>query len=195
MSDPAGLSPARVFLALWPETPVRQRMAEAGRRLHLSLGGRLTRPETIHLTLVFIGNLARDRLADLSARLAEIESPGFEVVFDLTDCWRHNRVAFLAPSVPPDALTGLVAKLEAALTELAIRFDRRPYKAHVTLLRKADCGRPPPARGTPADRRANETLAPIRWSARQFVLVESVPTPDGVRYDLLGSYALSLPPR
>lgn len=190
MSDQPELKPARVFLALWPDAPVRNRLAEEGRRLHKILGGRLTRAETIHLTLVFIGNVARARLADLSAHLAKVAAPAFQVSFDRADCWRHNRIAFLAPTQPPEALPALVATLEATLDALAIPFDRRPYKAHVTLLRKANCETTNPAHGRVSRMPEWGDFRPILWSAARFVLVESVPTPDGVRYDVLGSFDL-----
>lgn len=190
MPDPAELESARLFLALWPETSVRERLAEEGGSLHKLLGGRLTRPETIHLTLVFIGNLARERLPALLERLAVIEAAAFRIVFDRADCWRHNRIAFLSPSAPPAELLDLVGKLEAALAELAIAFDRRPYKAHVTLLRKAGCPMANPARGRVSDSPEWGDFKPIMWSAGRFVLVESVSTPEGVRYDVLGSYVL-----
>lgn len=190
MPDTEGLKPARLFLALWPQAPVRRRLAEEGRRLHTTLAGRPTRPETIHLTLVFIGGLARDRIPALQARLAGIEAAAFQIEFDRADCWRHNRVAFLAPSAMPVALLDLVGKLEGNLADLAIPFDRRPYQAHVTLLRKADCQKADPAMGRVSDTPEWGAFRPIAWSAADYVLVESVLTPDGIRYDLIGRYAL-----
>jgi 2'-5' RNA ligase len=190
MPDRAGLKPARLFLALWPAPPVGKRLAEEGQHLHGILGGRLTRTETIHLTLVFIGDLARDRIPTLLDRLAALAATDFTLEFDRADCWRHNRIAYLSPSEPPTPLYELVAKLEAALVELAIPFDRRPYKPHVTVLRKADCAKGNPAAGRVLASPEWGVFRPISWSARSFVLVESVPTPDGVRYDRLGSYAL-----
>lgn len=190
MPDPGPLKPARLFLALWPEAPVQQRLAEETRRLHKALGGKPTRPETVHLTLVFIGDLARDRIPALQERLAHIQAAAFRVEFDRADCWRHNRIAFLAPSRPPESLLDLVATLEMSLGELAIPFDRRPYAPHITLLRKALCPKENPAGGRVSDTPEWGDFRPIVWSAGNFVLVESVPTPTGVRYDLLGRYAL-----
>lgn len=190
MPDTEALKPARLFLALWPAAPLRRRLAEEGRRLHAALGGRLTRPETIHLTLVFIGSLARERIPALQESLAGIAASAFDIEFDRVDCWRHNRIAFLAPSRMPAALVDLVGQLEGALAELAIPFDRRPYQAHVTLLRKADCPKANPAGGRVSVAPEWGAVRPIAWSAGDFVLVESVSTPDGMRYDLLGRYAL-----
>lgn len=188
MPDRADLKPARFFIALWPNEAVRQDLAKAGGVLHQRLSGRLTRPETIHLTLVFIGDLARNRIPELTAVLAGVVSPAFSLTFDQAGCWRHNRIAYLAPSQPPQALFDLVMRLEQALARLAVMYDRRPYKPHVTLIRKAQCENP--AVGRVSGTSDMDVFRPVLWSAERFVLVESVSIPEGVRYDVLGSYAL-----
>jgi 2'-5' RNA ligase len=190
MPDSAGLNPARVFLALWPDAPVRERLAAVGLLMHKTLSGRMTRPETIHLTLVFIGDLARERIPGLIGKLDAVAGQTFRVGFDRADCWRHNRIAYLAPRQPPEALFDLVERLEAILDALAIPFDRRPYKPHVTLIRKAECPKANPADGRVSDSPLGGDFRPILWSAERFVLVESVPIPEGVRYDVLGSFRL-----
>lgn len=184
MPDPEGLSrpdaTARVFFALWPDEATRARLDRLAAEQHRLRGGRRTRAETIHLTLVFVGELSRDRLPELGTRAAELVVPAFEIAFDRVDCWRHNRIAFLTASAPPEALLSLVGGLEQALDQAGIRFDRRPYKPHITLVRHADC------------RRANENPAPdpIRWAARDFVLLESSLRPEAARYAQLGRYPL-----
>lgn len=190
MSDRAELRPARVFLALWPDDRVRERLAEAGKRLHKVLGGRLTRSETIHLTLAFIGDLGRERIPELIERLNRLDAAASRVEFDQAACWRHNRIAYLAPSQPPRELFDLVARLESVLDELAIPFDRRPFKPHITLLRKAECPKANPAGGRVSDSPEWGDIEPILWSAERFMLVESVPIPVGMRYDKLGSFGL-----
>jgi 2'-5' RNA ligase len=190
MPDPAGLKPARLFLALWPSEPVRDMLVEEGLRLHKALSGRLTRAETVHLTLVFVGDLARDRIPGLIERLDALALPAFRIDFDRADCWRHNRIAFLTASRPPDLLYGLVAQIEQGLADLRIPFDRRPYKPHVTLLRNARCPNRNPAAGRVPDSPGWGDVEPITWSAEGFVLVESVSIPEGVRYDVLRSFRL-----
>lgn len=188
MPDPADLKPARLFFALWPDEAVRTRLAEEAGRLHEGLAGRITRTETVHLTLVFIGDLARDRIPGLIERLDAVDAAAFTIDFDRADCWEHNRIAFLTASRPPDALYGLVAQLEQALADLAIPFDRRPYKPHITLLRKARCPNRNPAAGRVSESPEWGDFEPITWSAEGFVLVESVSTPEGIRYDVLRSF-------
>lgn len=169
---------ARVFFALWPDERVRVELDRVAALLHRLRGGRRTRAETIHLTLLFVGNVPRTVLPALQASAAEIRVPAFELVFDQNECWRHNRIACVTASQPPIALLDLVTGLEGALDKLAIAYDRRPYKAHVTLLRNADCRPDAPL------------LQPIRWSVREFALVESRLCPEGARYPRLGRHPL-----
>lgn len=176
------MKPARIFLALWPDTALRTRLATAGGKLHQSLDGRPTRPDTIHLTLVFIGNLARSRLIELGQALHSVSAAGFGTVFDQAECWRHNRIGFLAPSQPPEALFRLVSMLETRLDQMAIPFDRRPYMPHITLIRQAHC---------PSENQAAEfDCEPIKWPAKDFVLVESVASPAGASYRIVERYPL-----
>jgi RNA 2',3'-cyclic 3'-phosphodiesterase len=183
---------ARVFFALWSEEAVRRRLAEEAKRLHTLLGGRQTRTDTLHLTLLFIGQLARDRLPDLQAAVRQLQAPAFELVFDQADCWRHNRIAFLGASQPPEALFALVSGLEGAAAGLGIPFDRRAYKAHITLVRNARCMKKNPAAGRASlERITIPPPAPVSWRASDFVLVESRLDTDGARYALLERFSLS----
>jgi 2'-5' RNA ligase len=169
---------ARVFFALWPDEGVRGELDRLAARLHRLRGGRRTRAETIHLTLLFIGDVPRFTLPALQAGAADIRLPAFELVFDQTECWRHNRIACATTSQPPLALMDLVTGLEGTLQRLGIPYDPRPYKPHVTLVRNADC------------RPDGPLTRPVRWPAREFVLVESLLCPEGAQYLRLGSYPL-----
>lgn len=191
MPDREGLKPARVFLALWPDDTVRSRLAAEGRKLHKTLSGKMSRTDTIHLTLVFIGPLAADRLTELKNALYSVAAPRFEVVFDQAQCWSHNRIGFLAPQQPPQTLFELVAELEKVLDGLGIPYDRRPYTPHITLIRKADCPKKNPAEGRVPVSPEWGDFAPIEWSADNFVLVESVLSAEGSAYRLVERFALS----
>ena len=168
----------RLFFALWPEAAVKARLDAAAGRLHEQMGGVRMRPETLHLTLVFVGELAPERLPEMQALAANIVVEKFEVLFDRADCWRHNRIARLGASQSPAALLELVGQLESRMDRAGIRFDRRPYVPHITLLRKAECAAPDPA------------PEPISWLARDFVLLDSVSRTGEARYALRGRWPL-----
>lgn len=170
----------RLFFALWPDPRVRDALDAAAGKLHALHGGRRTRADTLHLTLVFIGELAAERLPEVLAAAGEVAARRFEMCFDRPDCWRHNRIAHLGCVNVPSELLDLVDALETRLNAAAIAFDRRAYVPHVTLLRKADC--------TP--QMTNPAPAPIRWPARDFVLVRSSLRSGGALYEQLGRWPL-----
>lgn len=211
---------ARVFFALWPDEPLRHSLHKASDLLHQAHGGRRMQPDTMHLTLLFIGALARERLPELQMAAANIQLPQFEVVFDQADCWPHNHIAFLAASRPPAGLFDLVRTLEAQVDQAGIAFDRRPYKPHITLVRNADCkkenvvsveanfdevevkrsGRNQNTVSVQANvgevelkrsgRNPKPALKPLLWAARDFVLVESNSNANGASYKELARWCL-----
>ncbi len=170
----------RVFFALWPDAAVRTSLDAVAGKLHERLGGRRTRPDTLHLTLAFIGEMDSTRLPELMAAAEGVTVPRFEMRFDRCDCWRHNHVAHLAASQSPPDLLKLVVQLETRLSGAGIPFDRRPYVPHVTLLRQADCNA----------EMTNPAPAPIRWPTRDFVLVRSSLRSGGALYEQLGRWPL-----
>lgn len=182
MPDQQDLNPrARVFFALWPDAERRSVLADLSRRIHAQCAGRLTRDDTLHLTLVFIGAIERARLPDLIEAAGRVCVQEFVVDFERIGCWRHNQVAYLRPTHAPQALHQLVAGLEQALAAADVAYDRRTYRPHITLVRRGDCTRVP-----------EETLArPIRWSVAEFVLVESRLSQTGAAYSILGRFALA----
>jgi len=179
-----GAGKSRVFFALWPEPALRTRLHAESMRLHRLVGGRPTRPETLHLTLVFVGEVANSRLEDLAGAAAGVKCLPFEILFDQEACWRHNRIAHLGASHPPVALIDLVGQLSANLKSAEIAFDVRPFSPHITLVRKADCTR------FVTNGKENPAREPVRWSARDFVLVKSSLHAEGACYGRLGRWPL-----
>ena len=123
----------RLFFALWPDAAVQACLAEWGKMLSLSLGGRLTRAETIHLTLAFIGDTPQSRLDEVGLIGDELKAPRFEMQFDTIGCFSRNGIAWAAPDSTPDALLQLVSNLRDRLRKAGFPIESRPYTPHVTL--------------------------------------------------------------
>jgi len=151
---------ARLFLALWPGSTVRARLAAWRDAWRWPLAAETTPDDRLHLTLHFIGSVPRSRLNEIAARL-DVASRRFELTFGAAELWPHG-IAVLRPDATPAALTALHDALRERLRALALRVEDTPFKAHVTCARKA-AGAVPPA---PAPRR-------LRWSVRGHALVES----------------------
>lgn len=171
----------RLFFALWPDARVQRALDQAGRKLHAVCGGRCMRGPNVHLTLVFLGNVAVARLDDLRAVAGRVSGLRFAMTLDRLGWWRHNRVAWAAPQETPEALQGLVAQLQDGLRNAGFAFDDRPvFAPHITLLRNARC-----------DGEEMPPLMPLEWGADEFVLVKSVTTDAGAAYEIIGRWGLS----
>ena len=183
---------SRVFFALWPEPDVRASLYRETQYLHRLLGGKPTHPDTLHLTLVFIGDLDNSRLQRLAEAAERVKGTSFEMTFDRVACWRHNNIAHLGFIRPPETLFELVEQLSSNLKAAEISFDVRPYKPHITLIRKADCGMLSlrDNAGSGDSPNENPAMEPICWCARDFVLVRSSLRPGGARYEQLGRWPL-----
>lgn len=163
MSSPE-LSLVKVFFALWPTAAERDRLAAWQAPLKRVCGGRAMRRETLHATLLFIGQLERDRLESLQLAAQEVRAEAFELRFDTARYWGHNHIAYAAPGRVPPQLRELVDTLEQRMTGHRFRFEPRVYKPHVTLLRNAQWSDEP----LPA-------MPPVCWQIRDFALVQSLP--------------------
>lgn len=176
---------ARVFFALWPTPPLRDQLARRAALLHAHHGGRIMGADSLHLTLVFVGQVPGARLVELVGLGGRIRNPPFDLSLDRIGCWRHNRIACLEAGLTPAPLLDLVRNLESALGAAGFDFDRRTYHPHVTLLRNADC-----LRSSETAAIKNPAPEAVAWPARDFVLVRSSRRPDGARYQELGRWPL-----
>ena len=167
----------RLFFALWPTDDIRRAMWKTGGRLHEVWGGRRMKPDTLHMSLVFLGDTPAERLDELRTLAAGQEGRTFNLGFKQAACWRHNKVGFISPDDTPPALVQLVYGLEEGLEAAGFHFDQRPYKPHVTLLRNTRCT-------------TQVVFEPIAWHPEEFVLVASDLTEHGPVYQLLGRWKL-----
>ena len=165
---------ARLFLALWPGPALRRGLLAHREQWVWAPAASLVAPDDLHLTLHFLGGVPRARLPELVDGLAVTFSP-FELHLNEPGLWPHG-VAVLKAARVPDRLHALHSALGEALTRLGLPTERRVFRPHVTLARRAA------ASIVPAE------PAALRWRAMRYVLVESQParTP---RYAVLHRYA------
>ena len=168
---------ARVFFALWPDTPVRDALSQAGAAAQAECGGKATQRDKIHLTLVFVGDVERSRIAALRECADRVEGEAFELRIDVLEYWRHNRIVWAGTTQCPAALAALAVSLTHNLSA-HVAVEKRPYVPHVTLVRNA----------RRAPRAAALEVPP--WAAEEFVLVESVSAGGRSRYDVIARWPL-----
>lgn len=166
----------RLFFALWPDHAVRAQLARAAAGIDCG-DGRPVAVEKLHLTLLFIGGVDDGATARLCAALNTMSGRGFEFRLDASGWWRRSAVVWLAPTVIPPLLLGLVEQLRARAAAVDIPLQAGPYRPHVTVCRGA---RKRPAVGD----------IDCRWPVDEFSLVESIPVAGGVRYAVLRRWPL-----
>lgn len=179
MQTPATPKTLRLFFALWPSASERTDLAAWQTALQHTCGGRVMRPEGLHATLVFLGEVESDRLEALQLAAQEVSAPDFTLLLDVAHYWGHNHIVFAAPGHVPPALLQLVSSLEQSLRRHHFKFDARSYKPHVTLLRKAQWSDSP-----------LPVMPSVAWQLHDFALVQSVGDEQGARYEVLVRFPL-----
>lgn len=169
----------RLFFALWPDEGVRRVLAELAQR-SIGAGGRLVKPDNIHLTLHFLGSVDVDRRESAESVAKRVKVPPFVLLLDRFGVWRKQKVAWSAPSHPPSELLDLVEKLRVGLGEAGFDVESRPYRTHVTLARKV------------VDADIELSHERTLWKVGRFYLVESLTHASGAEYRLLKSWPLRI---
>lgn len=165
----------RTFFALWPNAEVRGQLRVISSEVPADWGRHVVEAN-LHITLNFIGNVQRSRLPDILLAAEHIKLKPFELVLDHIGYFARTRVVWLGASIIPDELTDLFRQLSKALRKMGFKMERRPYKPHITLMRKA---RPPAYK---------VEFMPVSWNVASFVLIESKLDERPVRYQLIKEY-------
>ncbi len=164
-----------MFFALWPDEGTREALVKASQAAVDRAAGRATPRANLHVTLAFLGAVGEAELA----RVRQISPPSaerFALSIDTLGYRKRARLLWAAPRTVPPALLELQSWLWGELAELGISRERRPYRPHVTLARKAS--------------HVSGTLTPVRWPVAEFVLVESTPGERSSVYTILETWPL-----
>jgi len=162
----------RLFFAAWPP-------AQTAVALHAwaeDLEGRAVSQENIHLTLAFLGE---GDPAKAMAAAKRVRGVRHELPIEQARFWKKNQIVWAGPREMPPALDSLVKSLHLALYRAEFILERRPFAAHVTLLRKAR----EPAALPPLPR--------VAWPVDEFVLVGSRISSRGSTYEPVERFPLS----
>ncbi len=160
----------RVFFALWPDHAIQKQFAHLAKTLVLTSGGRQVKTQNIHLTLAFLGNVAINRLPELQSAVCNVTAQAFSLSIQKTHFWKRNRIIHAYAESFPAELFSLVDALRNALSTAEFTVDQRTYKPHITLIRNAKIH-------TDID-----LIQPIQWHAKQWCLIQSKQTDNGVDY-------------
>ena len=196
----------RIFIGIDLDPEVRTRIERFIEGVEgFAPDARWARPESLHITLKFIGEQPPERVEAITERLRRVESSAFEIRaagHGFFPTAKTARVFWIGIHAGPQ-LAELAASIDTATTELGIPREDRPYSPHLTLAR-AGAGR---RSGSPKWRKGdgpNATFAVIekrlaaigeldfgRMTAREFILYQSQLSPVGSKYTKLQRFALN----
>ncbi|MGL4576759.1 MAG: RNA 2',3'-cyclic phosphodiesterase [Burkholderiaceae bacterium] len=166
----------RLFIGLLPSSHTRQQLKRFADAWQWAPGAVRTRPERLHLTLHFLGDVPAFKLPALKRGLQVPFAP-FELCFGAPAVWNQG-VAVIEPAFIPQALVDLHDALAAALAREGVQSVRHGFTPHITLARKAG-GSVPPAQPLAVRRRVSE-----------YVLIRSELAPPAT-YHVEQSYSLA----
>jgi 2'-5' RNA ligase len=186
----------RLFVALSVPDQVKSAIGDLRAELGQGLPSlRWVRPEGIHLTLRFLGDVPEEELDTLRRALTPcaaglapftLETVGVGVFPHL----RAPRVFWVGFRTIPDALFRLQERVERAINDIGFTPERRAFRPHLTVgrfrrqLRRADRDLLEGALRQNEDRGFGEV------EAARLSLYRSTLLPAGARYDELGSWPL-----
>ena len=171
----------RAFFAIELSEPARRAAAELAAALRARPGGdavRWVRPENLHVTLRFLGDVEPGRVASLAGQVRAQTAALAPFALQLGALasfppGRRPRVVVLdlAPEAP---LAALAEAVERGVVAAGFAPEPRAFRGHLTLGRMRERGTPPSL--------AALTVPPVAFDVTESVLFASELHPSGSRY-------------
>lgn len=171
------MATVRSFIALDLPPNVKQTLADVSDRLSSQVDGvRWVRPENLHLTLKFLGNVESDRLAAIGETLGPAaDTPVLDLSLGEVGAFPRAdraRVIWVGLEGQTDALRALQAWVGASMAGHGFEPESRAFRPHLTLGR---------ARSGPVAL-PEVTVPDLAFEASQLMLMQSELRPGGARY-------------
>ena len=158
----------RLFVALWPQSEIRNRLVEIQTEFRLSELGRIVPPSKFHITLQFLGEVADAEIETKREFVRNLQFSPFSIQFDLVGSWPRNEVSWVGSSTPSPQLNDLVADIRAGLPVK----KTRKFIPHITLARKVR-------------KKLHAPIKPFRWEVNRVDLVRSILDSQGAIYETI----------
>ena len=182
----------RLFIALKIPVAVRENLAALLKSLQaISPETRWVRPESLHLTLKFIGEVCETKLAAVRSVLATVRSDGpltlrFRGLGFFPD-EKHPRVFWAGIEASPNLKT-LAADIDGATEKLGVPPEQRPFSPHLTLARFEPPRLPEKLRAA-VQENAERDFGSLH--SGKFHLIESKLKPSGAEYTTVESFSFA----
>jgi len=184
------MSEIRCFVAVDLGAPVKTQLAEVQRQLSAGMppgSVRWVRPESVHLTLKFLGNVPAGRIQEIASALRRASQPAVPFSFRVAGagCFPNlsrPRVVWIGVDDAGGALRSLQNAMEKALAPLGFPPEGRPFQPHLTLGRTQRRASTEDARAIGESVRALAlgTLGDV--DVREVIFMRSDLSPEGARY-------------
>jgi 2'-5' RNA ligase len=179
----------RLFIAVDLPNDIRKALIDIEHKLKpLTDSARWVAPESIHITLKFLGEVPDRKMDDIDAALAGLTWKPFTVTVHGVGFFpgpRSPRVFWAGMEVP--TMQGLAERLDSRMERLGFEKEKRAFRPHITLARARDT-RMDTALVTAASEYAEHDFG--SFTADRIVLVESTLKPAGAVYHKIKEYLL-----
>jgi len=180
----------RLFVALEIPSAVREHLAALLQYLRaVSPQTRWVRPENLHVTLKFMGEVPETKLAAIRSALVGVRSDQPTTVdfcgLGFFPNEKRPRVFWAGIEASPNLKT-LAADVERVMEKLGIPHEQRPFSPHLTLARFEPPGLPEKLRSAIQENAARDFGS---LHTNQYHLIESKLKPSGAEYTTLESFA------
>jgi 2'-5' RNA ligase len=187
----------RVFCAIELPEEVRARLQEHIVRLRSEVPDAVaswSRVENIHLSLKFLGNVAVDRIAAISAAASRAvsEFSAFEIGVGSTGVFpkpSRAQVLWIGVNDPAGHLSALQKKFDEECLAEGFPKEDRAYRPHLTIARL----RKPEGARRLADTHLNLKFKPTEIQLTELVVFRSELSPKGSRYTAISRHHLPNP--
>ena len=179
----------RTFCAIELSPEVRAQLQDHVRRLREAVpeaAASWSKPENVHLTLKFFGNVSKEnvtRISDVAARVAR-ECSSFEIRIGGTGVF--PKVLWLGVEDPTGRLTELQRRFEEECAKEGFAKEDRAYKPHLTLARQ----RHPEGARKLAQTHLQTKFDPMEMRIGEFVVFRSQLSPKGSIYTVISKHEL-----
>ena len=193
----------RIFIGIDLDPEVRSRIARFFEGVQgFAPDARWVRPESLHITLKFIGEQTPARVEAISECLRRVESSAFEIRsggYGFFPTAKAPRVFWIGIQAGQE-LIELAEKIDMAVAELGIPREDRAYSPHLTLARAGGRSGSPKWRKGDGPNTAfavlEKRLAAMgeldfgTMTAREFILYQSQLSPGGSKYTKLQRFPM-----
>jgi RNA 2',3'-cyclic 3'-phosphodiesterase len=189
----------RVFVALDINDVIRSRLARFLDGVRgFAPDARWARPESLHVTLKFIGEKTDEEVGNIRRMLETIEAGSFEMNFRGYGFFPSARAprVFWVGIEGGQKLTSLAATVDETLARLGVPKEEHAFNPHLTLARGAGSLRRKGDNANRSFQHLQERLAALptpefgTMTAREFFLYRSQLSPSGSKYTKLAGFAL-----